>query len=70
MEDTAYRSLLRRYKGKRVICNCFEAYEGKDGECPGGCSTNQINTKYYIARKALAEIKRLEKRVMELQEIV
>ena len=68
MEDTAFRSLLRRYKGKRVICNCYESYEDEKGNCPGGCSTSQINTKYYIARRALKEIKRLEKGIKYLED--
>jgi len=55
-EEYHFEKLIQRYAGKRKICNCGQAYYDKSGNCPDGCSSNQITAKYYIAKKALREI--------------
>lgn len=59
----AFWFLLKRYAEGRKLCNCQEAYYDEKGSCSGGCSANQIDAKYMIAKKALNEIRNLQRKV-------
>jgi len=71
--------LLKRYAKGRKFCNCQEAYyaqrpgetlSGKaiiDYYCPGGCSANQIDAKYEVAKEALKEIRKLQRLLKKLE---
>lgn len=68
MADTAWEELVKRYADGRTICNCGQAYATPCGHgihkgverhdllvCAGGCSGNQIAAKEEIAKRVIAE---------------
>jgi len=63
-----FKELIKKYADGKPICNCGEAYYSKCGvgiengeertdflACEGGCSTNQLFAKEYIAKRIVKE---------------
>ena len=52
--ELVFQQAIKDYADGRKVCNCGEAYRGKDGYCDYGCSANQIFAKYDLVQRILA----------------
>lgn len=51
----AWQWLVKRYAGKRKVCNCGDAWS-EENRCPYGCAANQLAAKGEIARRVMKEL--------------